>query len=280
MMHCSSETIKLFVAAYMSYSSSSMEKKHPRMLLDYNCIWWRRKYFQDTAADGVLVLPEEGVVPFPLSPCFPVKVLLGCCCRRRKQEQDLVPGFESSLSSSQHQPHEIYGKDLRCILVVWGQLKCAGVVAPQHPHPTRLGEAGRNQKACVLVDSPQGEGKAKQGKAGQCKARPGKCLSACRARAQQPLFSWGWRVGGGAERNKQGFQMSSSPLKSPSLKHICVSRAVCSKNRLSQLLFSVLSVGHLYGSFFCLFKSDPLVYKGSVQPELYRESCSQHFLIS
>lgn len=97
---------------------------------------------------------------------------------------------------------------------------------------------------------------------------------------RQPLFSWGWPVGGGAERNKQGFQMSSSPLKSCSLKHICVCRAARSKNSLSQLLFSVLCVGYLYGSFFPPFKTDPLVYKGSVQPELYPESCSQHFLIS
>lgn len=92
---------------------------------------------------------------------------------------------------------------------------------------------------------------------------------------QQLLFSWGWSVGGGTERNKQGFQMSSSPLKSHSLKHICVSRAVHNENRLSQLLFLVLCVGYLYGSFFPPFKSDPLVYKGSVQTELYPESCSQ-----
>lgn len=137
------------------------------------------------------MLPEKGVVPLTVSLCFPVKVLLGCCCRRRKKEQDLVPGCESTLFSSQHQLHEICVKDLRCIAVAWGQLKRARVVAPQHPHPTHLGDAVRNQKACVLVDSPQGEGKARQGKAGQCKARQGKFLSACRARVQQPLFSWG-----------------------------------------------------------------------------------------
>jgi len=96
----------------------------------------------------------------------------------------------------------------------------------------------------------------------------------------QPLISWGWSVGGDAERNKQGLQMSSSPLRSRSLKHICVSRAVRSKNCLTQLLFSVLCIGYLYGSLFPCFKSDPLVYKGSVQPELYPESCSQPFLIS
>lgn len=191
------------------------------------------------------------MLSFPVSPCFPVKVLLGCCCcRRRKQKQDLVPGSESTLFSSQHQLHEVCGKDLRCISIACGQLQWAGVVAPQHPRPTSLGDALRNQKAHVLVDSPQGEGKARQGKAGQCYARQGKCLSACGARVQQPLFSWRGRVGGGAEGNKQVFQMSSPPLKSHSLKHICVSRAVCSRNRLSQLLFSVLCAGHLYGSFF------------------------------
>lgn len=219
-------------------------------MLYQNCIWWKRKYFQDIAADEALLLPEEGVVPFPVSPCLPVKVLLGFCCCRRKQEQDLVPGSESTLFSSQHQPQETYGKALRFIPVAWGQLKWAGVVAPWHPHPTSLEDAVRNQKACVPVHSPQGEIKARQGNTRQCKARQNKCLSAFRAGAQQSLFSWGWWVGGGAERNKQGFEMSSSPLKSHSLKHICVSRAVCSKNRLSQLLFSVLCVGHLYGSFF------------------------------
>lgn len=171
-----------------------------------------------------------------------------CCCRRRKQEQDLGPGSELTLFSSQHQPQETYGKALRCIPVAWGQLRSAGVVAPQHSHPSGHRDAVRNQKACILVDSPQGESKARQGK----------YLSACRARAQQPLFSWGWWVGGGAERNKQGFEMSSSPLKSHSLKHICVSRAVCSKNRLSLLLFSVLCVGHLYGSFFA--SSDQIIW--------------------
>lgn len=66
---------------------------------------------------------------------------------------------------------------------------------------------------------------------------------------KQALFFWGWPGGGGAERKKQGFQMSSLRLESHSLKHICVSRAVRRENCLSQLLFSVLCVGHLYGSF-------------------------------
>lgn len=120
------------------------------------------------------MLPEKGVVLLTVSPCFPVKVLLGCCCRRRKKEQDLVPGCESTLFSSQHQLHEICVKNLRCIPVAWGQLKRAGVAAPQHPHPTHLGDAVRNQKACVLVDSPQGEGKAKQSKARQGRTMQGK----------------------------------------------------------------------------------------------------------
>lgn len=62
--------------------------------------------------------------------------------------------------------------------------------------------------------------------------------------------------------------------------HLCFQGCVRNENRLSQLLFLVLCIGYLYGSFFPPFKSDPLVYKGSVQPELYPESCSQHFLIS
>lgn len=39
------------------------------------------------------------------------------------------------------------------LLVACGQLEGSGIVAPQNSHPTGLGGMGRNQMACVLVDS-------------------------------------------------------------------------------------------------------------------------------
>lgn len=203
-------------------------------------------------------------LPASLSKCFSAVAEGG-----ESGEETSVLDPDLALSPASIKQYLQQGPALGASQLLGGSLHSLGLRHVGIPIPPR----GRNQEACVLVVIPWAWRKERRGKGVQEGVLAG-------LEPRQLLFSWGWSVGGGAERNKQGFQMSSSPLKSHSLKHICVSRAVHSENRLSQLLFLVLCVGYLYGSFFPPFKSDPLVYKGPVQTELYPESCSQHFLIS
>lgn len=88
-------------------------------------------------------------IAFTISPCFPIKVLLSCGCRL--QGKDLAPGPRSTPFSINHT------KQGPVLGVSCGWLRWAGVMTPQHSHPSGLGDTGRNQKACVLVDRTRKE---------------------------------------------------------------------------------------------------------------------------
>lgn len=62
-------------------------KNKKKVLIHPNCIWWRRKYFQDIAADKVLEPVWESTAPFNVSPFLPVKVML-CCSRLQRKVGD------------------------------------------------------------------------------------------------------------------------------------------------------------------------------------------------
>lgn len=165
-MHHSHETIMLSVALYMSYSSSSIEKTTPECCSTINASDGGENISKLLQQTGSWCCRGGGC---GTSPCFPVKVLLGCCCcRRRKQKQDLVPRSELTLFSSQH--NEIYGKYFRCIPVAWGQLKWAGVVSPQCPHPT-ASERQSETKQLVCRPTRGKQSKARQSRTMQGKAR-------------------------------------------------------------------------------------------------------------